>query len=256
MSAKEDREKAEEMDRNQAAFDLVRPGLATEDRGDIGEPLPEDLGQQMARIAAGGDSSASSSEIKKAKLQLPAWRRQEQVLAAFAALGNLTAACESAGVARKTAEYWRRVDSLGFANRLENAKGGFGDRLESLAWDLVKKMKPGANPTLLICLLNATLPSKYRVQTALDPATARDTLSELRQLANSGPGDPVDQVEDQGAAAVAEAERLLGTRAAPGPGLRPIEAEHWGTGTGADHQDQDPEPGGPGGPEPDQSGGE
>ena len=109
---------------------------------------------------------------------------------------------------------------------------------------------------LLLAMLNAKRSHQYRPATALDPVTARDTLSELRQLANSGPGDQVDQVEDQGAAAVAEAERLLGTRAAPGPGLRPIEAEHWGTGTGADHQDQDPEPGGPGGPEPDQSGGE
>ena len=253
MSAKKERELAED---HQAAFDLVRPGLATVDHGDIGEPVPADLGGKLARIAAGEYISASSAEIKRAKLQLPSWTRQEQVLEAFSALGNLTAACESAGVARKTAEHWRRTDALGFANRLENAKGGFGDRLESLAWDLVKKMKPGANPTLLICLLNATLPSKYRVQTALDPATARDTLSELRQLANSGPRDPVDQVEDQGAAAVAEAERLLGTRAEPGPGLRPIEAEHWETGTGADHQDPDPEPGGPGGPEPDQSGGE
>ena len=236
-----------------AAFELVRPGLATENRGDIGEPLPEDLGQKMARVAAGGDSSASSSEIKKAKLQLPAWARQEQVLRGFEALGNLTAACEAAGVARKTAEHWRRTDALGFAGRLENAKGGFGDRLESLAWDMVKRMKPGQNPTLLICLLNATLPAKYRVQTALDPATARDTLSELRQLASSGPGDQVDQVQDPGAAAVAEAERLLGTRSTPGPGLRPNEAESWRTGTGAEHQDQDP---GPDGQELDRSGGE
>ena len=127
MSAK----KEQIEDQDQAAFDLVRPGLATVDHGDIGEPVPEDLGGKLARIAAGGDPSATSSEIKKAKLQLPAWKRQEEVLAAFSALGNLTAACESAGVARKTAEHWRRTDALGFAGRLENAKGGFGDRLES-----------------------------------------------------------------------------------------------------------------------------
>ena len=87
MSAKKDQQQADDMDQ-QTAFELVRPGLATEDRGDIGEPVPEDLGQRMARIAAGGDSSATSSEIKKAKLQLPAWKRQEQVLEAFSALGN------------------------------------------------------------------------------------------------------------------------------------------------------------------------
>ena len=102
-------------------------------------------------------------------------------------------------------------------------------------------MKPGANPTLLICLLNATLPSKYRVQTALDPATARDTLSELRQLASSGAAAE-DQAVDPGAAAVAEAERLLGTRAAADPGLRPIEAEHWDSGEPAETGGTGPEP--------------
>ena len=106
MSAKEDRQQAEDAEQHQAAFELVRPGLATQDRGDIGEPVPEDLGGKLARIAAGEDTSASSAEIKSAKLRLPSWRRQEEVLEAFSALGNLTAACESAGVARKTAEHW------------------------------------------------------------------------------------------------------------------------------------------------------
>ena len=241
MSAK----KEQIEDQDQAAFDLVRPGLATVDHGDIGEPVPEDLGGKRARIAAGGDPSATSSEIKKAKLQLPAWKRQEQVLEAFSALGNLTAACESAGVARKTAAHWRRTDALGFANRLENSKSGFGDRLESLAWNLVKKMKPGSNPTLLICLLNATLPAKYRVQTALDPATARDTLSELRQLANSGSALE-DRPIDQGAAAVAEAERLLGSKAEPSPGFRPMKAEHWDSGETAESGGNGPDPVDPG----------
>ena len=225
MSAKEDRQQAEDAEQHQAAFELVRPGLATEDRGDIGEPVPEDLGGKLARIAAGEDTSASPSEIKRAKLQLPSWTRQEQVLEGFSALGNLTAACESAGVARKTAEHWRRTDALGFAGRLEAARGGFGDRLESLAWSLVKKMKPGSNPTLLICLLNATLPGRYRVQTAIDPATARDTLSELRQLASSSPGAAEEPAEDRAAAAVAEAERLIGVRAEPGAGVRLPRAE-------------------------------
>ena len=238
MSAKKERELAED---HQAAFDLVRPGLATVDHGDIGEPVPEHLGGKLARIAAGGDSSATSADIKRAKLQLPSWKRQEEVLEAFSALGNLTAACESAGVSRRTADHWRRGDALGFVSRLENAKGGFGDRLESLAWDLVKKMKPGANPTLLICLLNATLPMKYRPAVQVDPVAARDTLSELRQLASSGAAAE-DQAVDPGAAAVAEAERLLGTRAAPDPGLRPIEAEHWDTGETSETGGTGPEP--------------
>jgi hypothetical protein len=254
MSTKKQQDQDREHDAATAAFELVRPGLATEDRGDVGELRPENLGEQMARIAAGEDSSASSAEIKRAKLQLPSWRRQEDVLRGFEALGNLTAACEAAGVARRTADHWRLKDSLGFAGRLEDARAGFGDRLESLAWDMVKRMKPGQNPTLLICLLNATLPLKYRPAVQVDPVTARDTLSELRQLASSGAAAE-DQTVDQGAAAVAEAERLLGTRAGPGPGAH---GESGKNGTGADHQDQrdqrDRDPG-PDGQELDPSGG-
>jgi hypothetical protein len=252
MSTKKQQDLDREHDAAMAAFDLVRPGLATEDRGDIGDPLPADLGANLARIAAGEDPSASSTEVKRAKLQLPAWARQEQVLRGFEALGNLTAACESAGVSRKAAEHWRRTDSLGFAGRLENAKGGFGDRLEALAWDMVKRMKPGQNPTLLICLLNATLPLKYRPAVQVDPVAARDTLSELRQLASSGPGDQVDQVEDRGAAAVAEAERLLGARAVSEPGGHGESGKNGADAEHQDHRDQDP---GPGGQELDPSGG-
>jgi hypothetical protein len=114
-------------------------------------------------------------------------------------------------------------------------------------------MKPGNNPTLLICLLNATLPLKYRPAVHLDPVAARDTLSELRQLASTGTAE--GQVpEDAGARAVAEAERLLGTRAM---GRRNIEAAENGQETrGNDgngghldggHLDGDQEPGQSGG---------
>ena len=225
-----------------AAYELVRPGLAARDVGDIGELPPEDIGSKLAKIAAGEVSSATSADIKRAKVQLPSWVRQEQVLEGFAALGNLTSACEAAGVSRRTAEHWRRVDALGFAGRFEAARGGFGDRLEALAWNLVKKMKPGNNPTLLICLLNATLPLKYRPAVQVDPAAARDTLSELRQLAASSPGAAAAEERDPAAEAVAEAERLLGARAAPGPGLIPTEDE-------PQRVDAGPTPGTEGGPE-------
>ena len=251
MSAKEDREKAEAIDQQQAAFELVRPGLGDQDQdGELDQDRKPTEGE---RLQAFVDSSAPSPERKRALLELAMWARQERFLAAYAACGTITHAAQAAQVSQRTVRDWRSADRLGFLARMDGEAESFADRLEAVAWDLVKRLKPGNSPMLLLAMLNAKRSHQYRPATALDPVTARDTLSELRQLANNGPGDQVDQVEDQGAAAVAEAERLLGSRAAPGPGLRPIEAEHWGTGTGADHQDQDPEPGGP---EPDQSGGE
>ena len=251
MSAKKQQDQDQDNAAELAAFELVRSGLGDQDRdGDQDQDRKPTEGE---RLQAFVDSSAPSPERKRALLELAMWDRQERFLAAYAACGTITHAAQAAGVSRRTVNDWRSADRLGFLARMDGEAESFADRLEAVAWDLVKRLKPGNSPMLLLAMLNAKRSHQYRPAVQVDPVTARDTLSELRQLASSGPGDQVDQVQDQGAAAVAEAERLLGTRSTPGPGLRPIEAESWRTGTGAEHQHQDPEPGGP---EPDRSGGE
>ena len=239
MSAKKDQQQTEDMDQ-QTAFELVRPGLGDQDQdGELDQDRKPTEGE---RLQAFVDSSAPSPERKRALLELAMWDRQERFLAAYAACGTLTHACEAAGVSQRTVRDWRSADRLGFLARMDGSSESFADRLEAVAWDLVKRLKPGNSPMLLLAMLNAKRSHQYRPAVQVDPVTARDTLSELRQLASSGPGGPVDPVQDQGAAAVAEAERLLGTRAAPGPGLRPIEAEHWGTGETAASGGSGPEP--------------
>ena len=84
----------------------------------------------------------------------------------------------------------------------------------------------------------------FRPATVLDEGVGRDTLSALRQLAAAAPSAE-DPPEDRGAAAVAEAERLLSTRATPGPR---DSAEDWTDGGHQDHRDRDP------GPDPEESG--
>ena len=240
MSAKKDRQQAEDIDQQQAAFDLVRPGLGTEDQdGELDQDRKPTEGE---RLQAFVDSSAPSLERKRALLELAMWDRQERFLAAYAACGTITHACEAAGVSRRTVNDWRSGDRLGFLARMDGEAESFADRLEAVAWDLVKRLKPGNSPMILLAMLNAKRSHQYRPATAVDPVTARDTLSELRQLASSGPNDQVDQVQDQ-AAAVAEAERLLGSRTEPGPGLRPMKAEHWDSGETAESGGNGPEPG-------------
>ena len=237
MSAKEERKQAEEMDQHQAAFDLVRPGLGDQD----GEQDQNRKPTEGERLQAFVDSSAPSLERKRALLELAMWDRQERFLAAYAACGTITHAAQAAQVSRRTVNDWRSADRLGFLARMDGQAESFADRLEAVAWDLVKRLKPGNSPMLLLAMLNAKRSHQYRPATTLDPVTARDTLSELRQLANSGSAAE-DQAVDPGAAAVAEAERLLGTRAAADPGLRPIEAEHWDSGEPAETGGTGPEP--------------
>ncbi len=218
MSAKKDRQQADDIDQ-QTAFELVRPGLGTEDQdGELDQHRKPTEGE---RLQAFVDSSAPSLGRKRALLELAMWDRQERFLAAYAACGTITHACEAARVSRRTVNDWRSGDRLGFLARMDCEAESFADRLEAVAWDLVKRLKPGNSPMILLAMLNAKRSHQYRPTTTLDPAMARDTLSELRHLASSGSGGLVDQVQDQGSAAVAEAERLLGAKSESDPRLRP-----------------------------------
>ena len=241
MGAKRQQDQDQDNAAELAAFELVRPGLGDQDRD--GEQDQDRKPTEGERLRAFVDSSAPSLERKRALLELAMWDRQERFLAAYAACGTITHAAEAAGVSRRTVQDWRTADRLGFLARMDGEAESFADRLEAVAWDLVKRLKPGNSPMILLAMLNAKRSHQYRPATQVDPVTARDTLSELRQLASSG-AVAEDRPEDQGAAAIAEAERLLGTRSTPGPGLSPTEAENWTTGTGADQRDQEPEPGG------------
>jgi len=253
MSTKKQQDLDREHDAELAAFELVRSGLGDLDRdGDQDQDRKPTEGE---RLQAFVDSSAPSLERKRALLELAMWDRQERFLAAYAACGTITHAAEAAGVSRRTVQDWRTADRLGFLARMDGEAESFADRLEAVAWDLVKRLKPGNSPMLLLAMLNAKRSHQYRPAVQVDPVTARDTLSELRQLASSGPGDQVDQVQDQGAAAVAEAERLLGTRAGPGPGTSAESWESGESGADAEHQGQQLRDLGPDGQELGPSGG-
>jgi hypothetical protein len=226
-----------EHDAELAAYELVRSGLGDHDHDQDQDRKPT----EGERLRAFVDISAPSPERKRAILELAMWTRQERFLAAYASCGTLTHACQAAGVSRRTVNDWRSADRLGFLTRMDGEAESFADRLEAVAWDLVKRLKPGNSPMLLLAMLNAKRSHQYRPAVQVDPVTARDTLSELRQLASSGAG-PEDQVIDQGAAAVAEAERLLSTRATPGPRDSADSGDGGDGGDHQDHRDRDPGP--------------
>jgi len=249
MITKKQQDLDREHDAELAAFELVRSGLGDQDRDGDQDQDQDRKPTEGERLRVFVDSSAPSLERKRALLELSMWARQERFLAAYAACGTITHAAQAAGVSRRTVNDWRSADRLGFLARMDGEAESFADRLEAVAWDLVKRLKPGNSPMLLLAMLNAKRSHQYRPAVQVDPVTARDTLSELRQLASSGPGDQVDQVEDRGAAAVAEAERLLGARAVSEPGGHGESGEN---GTDADQQLRGP---GPDGQELDPSGG-
>ena len=81
---------------------------------------------------------------------------------------------------------------------MEEADFEFCENLEQLALARVKMQDAKSNPVLLITLLNANLPMKYRPTVVMADDTAKSVLSELRELAKQAPVQEVS-VEEQSA---------------------------------------------------------
>jgi hypothetical protein len=108
-------------------------------------------------------------------------RSQNRFLEALEKLGTIKDACEHAGVNRLTMKAWVRDDSQGFTERYIEAEEVFADSLERMAYDRVAQQSPRDNPVLLIALLNAHKPAKYRPGTAVSESTAREVMAEWRK---------------------------------------------------------------------------
>ena len=110
------------------------------------------------------------------------WEKQEKVLEGYATAGTIKAGVLKSGVPRRTVEYWRSNDYLGFARRLEWAHKMFCDEIEDAMWVHASKLKPGQNPTMLIALANANMPEKYRGTAPQINIDARSISAELAQI--------------------------------------------------------------------------
>ena len=110
---------------------------------------------------------------------------QQRFLAAYAVGGTVKAGLRGADVNRSTVSRWRQGDVFGFQSRFDEAKQSFCDSLEDIAMDLVKQLKPGQTPVLLITLLNANLPEKYRPNVQVSDDTAKQTMDLITKAAKN-----------------------------------------------------------------------
>ena len=107
--------------------------------------------------------------------------RQDVFLKAYEKFGVITRACESIGLHRDTVRKWKTHDWYGFRERFFDSHMVFTESLEELAINRVKVQKPSDNPTLLIALLNANHPDKYRPQSGTTDEAARDLMVEMKK---------------------------------------------------------------------------
>lgn len=116
--------------------------------------------------------------------------RQEVFLAAIVEWGTIRKACEVTGVSRRGYRKWMTED-VGFSERIDGAKTDFGEGLEEIALDRIKNPDKGkGSDILLIGLLNANLPHKYRPAQAMDTDAAKELITEWRKAAQQAKSEP------------------------------------------------------------------
>ena len=110
-------------------------------------------------------------------------RRKEIFLAAYEEWGTIRKACEITGISRNGYGNWQKGDPE-FTRRLDLMRQSFAESLEGLALDRVRNPdKNRGSDLLLIGLLNANMPQKYRPQFAMSEDSAKELITEWRKAA-------------------------------------------------------------------------
>ena len=114
-------------------------------------------------------------------------------------------------MSRNTVWSWQKNDIHGFAKKYEKGKEEFREYLQDIAVDRVKDQKPNDNPVLLITLLNAHWPEKYRPGSTGADNAAKEIMSEwkkwVKQSKKTTP--PADEEKSDSQQAVEEAQQIL-----------------------------------------------
>ena len=155
-------------------------------------------------------SSHSSQEKVPSALDARILGQQGRFLEQYARTRTKTTAARYAGIHRTTVRLWEVNDTLGFRAKLAAASEVFTDSLEQFAVETAFQMKPNGSPILLLSLLNANLPEKYRSGMAERDDTVKNVLAELKQISMR---QQKTRKLDAETKHVEEAERIINTSA-------------------------------------------
>ena len=106
---------------------------------------------------------------------------QDVFLTAYSLVGSLRKACDGIDLPRATVRSWIHTDSHGFKARFKESQEVFREFLEDIALERVKNQKPNDNPVLLITLLNANYPEKYRRDAYHTDNAAKEIMGEWKK---------------------------------------------------------------------------
>jgi len=119
--------------------------------------------------------------------------KKQAFLTAYTKCGTVTSAAKSIGINPATPYDWLKHNTDGFKVSFEQAKQSFADSLESIAFERVQTRD--TNDVLLITLLNAHKPDKYRPNTQATNEQATEVIAKLTKLTRKSVGGQEETVE-------------------------------------------------------------
>ena len=109
--------------------------------------------------------------------------RKRLLIASLEEWGTIRKAWAASGVPRRTYQEWNTRDP-DFSVSIDLARQSFSESLEELALDRVRNPDKGkGSDVLLLGLLNANLPHKFRPQIAMNEDSAKELIVEWRKAA-------------------------------------------------------------------------
>ncbi|MAH45272.1 hypothetical protein CMI37_05560 [Candidatus Pacearchaeota archaeon] len=161
----------------------------------------------------------SEAQAKKTKAN------QNAFLAAYIVAGSIKASAEAVRVGRHTVSKWVQNDTYGFRARFNEAQEDFRESLQDMAVDRIKLQKPGDNPVLLITLLNAHWPEKYKRSGFVADNSAKEIMGEWKRWVKETRKDPKKDEGNDRDNALEEAERILAKKSKQSDGSTDEPAE-------------------------------
>jgi len=113
-------------------------------------------------------------------------KQKTKFLKNYKEIKTIYTTCEAVNIPRRTVYQWLK-DDPDFKEEFEDIRLGVGEGLESIAFRLVNKMaekEDYSRPVLLITMLNANLPGKYRA-TDTTSEESKQLMDDFRKLAAS-----------------------------------------------------------------------
>ena len=140
-----------------------------------------------------GDDLSVGIVPNKSEIYKNTGARKQAFLVAYAKCGTVTQASKSIGISPATPYDWLKHDNDGFKANFEQAKQSFADSLESIAFERVQTRD--TNDVLLITLLNAHKPDKYRPNAQATNEQASEVIAKLTRLTRKSAGGREEIVE-------------------------------------------------------------